>query len=129
MIKFEARVAKDSWFGIGFGKKMRNADMIIFKQGKVIDSWSTGYSAPKADKEQHLEDVEISPDGDYEKYVAFRKLKAGDKQDFDCDLETDIQMMWAERRKDKFFRRHTKYNFFIANLKEDGDDDDGEPVV
>ena len=74
MMKFEAKVGKEGWFGIGFGKTMRNSDMIIFRAGTVTDSWSTGYSAPKADKEQHLEDVEVSEDGDYQRYVAYRKL-------------------------------------------------------
>ena len=31
MMKFEAKVGKEGWFGIGFGTIMRNSDMIIFR--------------------------------------------------------------------------------------------------
>jgi hypothetical protein len=46
MIKLEAKVGKDGWFSVGFGTKMKNSDMIIFRDGTVTDAWSTGYSAP-----------------------------------------------------------------------------------
>lgn len=128
MMKFEAKVGKEGWFGIGFGKKMKNSDMIIFRRRSVMDAWSTGYSAPKADKEQHLEDIKITDEGDFDRYVAYRKLQTGDKQDYQAELETDIEMMWAERRKGAYFGMHTQYNWFTANLKESPTDGDDEEV-
>ena len=59
-MKMEAKVGKEGWFGIGWGKKMKNADMIIFRKGDVTDTWSTGYSAPKLDKQQDIVGVEVS---------------------------------------------------------------------
>jgi hypothetical protein len=55
-------------------------------------------------------------------------LQTGDSQDFQAVLETDIEMMWAERRKGAYFARHTVYNWFTANLKEELSEDDGETV-
>lgn len=41
LVKMEAEVRNDTYFGIGFGRTMRNCDMITFKgtgiKGEVID--------------------------------------------------------------------------------------------
>jgi hypothetical protein len=51
---FTTVMPDDSWLGIGFGTKMKNADMISWQtrggRGIVRDLYSFGYSTPSLDK-------------------------------------------------------------------------------
>ena len=51
-VKLEAAVFENQYFSVGFGEGMHNTDMIIFEakgDGKVYDTYSTGYSSPPPD--------------------------------------------------------------------------------
>lgn len=50
---FRTTVPDNSWFSIGFGKSMKNTDMISWfvdnETGRTVDYWSTNHKQPKED--------------------------------------------------------------------------------
>ena len=61
-VKMEAAVFADQYFSVGFGKSMKQCDMIIFAAtgaGKVYDTYSVAYDAPAVDANQDMTDLEV----------------------------------------------------------------------
>ena len=57
-VRFQATVPNNSYFAIGFGKNMRNTDMILWQANSAnsitSDLWSTGTVTPSIDKKNDL---------------------------------------------------------------------------
>ena len=53
LVQFKATVKKGMYFSVGFGKSMKDCDMVVFQgqgeRGVVTDRWSTGYTVPMLD--------------------------------------------------------------------------------
>ena len=53
-IKFHVEIPHNSYYGIGFGKTMKNTDMIIFSasgaSSSVSDAYSSGEQKPTIDE-------------------------------------------------------------------------------
>ena len=102
---FKTEIAKDAWLGVGFGKGMKDIDMIVWlsegETGTVKDLWSTGLFQPELDQSQ---DVTLDEEPTYDastgrvSFVTRRKLDTGDSNDRVFELETEYDVSFAYRR-------------------------------
>lgn len=59
LVEFKATVKANMYFSVGFGRTMKDCDMVVFQgqgaSGLVTDRWSVGYGVPMLDIVQDYE--------------------------------------------------------------------------
>ncbi|CAK69495.1 unnamed protein product (macronuclear) [Paramecium tetraurelia] len=115
-----------SWIGVGFGKGMKNVDMltinIIDGQAEVLDLWSVEDDTPPTDTKQDLELVSYSISDTSVKARIKRKLNTGDSSQ-DVVLAKGSAYTWSYATSSALVMEDHGHNFeeFSITLNETGD--------
>ncbi|CAD8085879.1 unnamed protein product [Paramecium sonneborni] len=115
-----------SWIGVGFGKGMRNVDMltinIIDNVVEVIDLWSVEDDTPPTDTQQDIELISYSVADNSVKARIKRKLNTNDSKQ-DVVLAKGSQYTWSYATSSALVMEDHGHNFkeFTITLNESGD--------
>ncbi|CAD8172699.1 unnamed protein product [Paramecium octaurelia] len=115
-----------SWIGVGFGKGMKNVDMltinIIDGQAEVLDLWSVEDDTPPTDTQQDLELVSYSISDTSVKARIKRKLNTGDSSQ-DVVLAKGSAYTWSYATSSALVMEDHGHDFeeFSITLNETGD--------
>ncbi|CAD8177161.1 unnamed protein product [Paramecium pentaurelia] len=115
-----------SWIGVGFGRGMKNVDMltinIIDNQAEVIDLWSVEDDTPPTDTQQDLELISYSIADNSVKARIKRKLNTGDSSQ-DVVLAKGTSYTWSYATSSALVMEDHGHEFqeFTITLVENGD--------
>lgn len=77
-IEFTFKQPVGKYLSIGFGKVMKDSDMVVCREGEVVDLYSTSYRTPSDDTNQNYNLISHSVSNRVQTYVFTRQLTVSD---------------------------------------------------